>query len=222
MLLRPRFFFWHFRAKASLFPRAADPKSESFAITYPLQGCVLRPFISIWLSPGGDSIQVLPAVSFWKRERYLLSYRGRAYALYYFLCVIHLVKRKHQLSESRSCVMSRAGCDARTEMGKIPRRTEEVRPSDLLSCAAPQWEQETSKNFQAFHGSRNTSSGSSQFSRAILDFPEIFHVIHIFVSLTICLLAAEGKCVQEASRDASKDDANLRPFSKTAYQGKRK
>ncbi len=64
--------------KASLFLRAADPKSESFAITYPLQGCVPRSFISISLSPRGDSIQVLPAVSFQKHERYRLSYRGWA------------------------------------------------------------------------------------------------------------------------------------------------
>ncbi len=46
----------------------------------PLQGYVPKPFISILLSPlpEGDSIQVLPAVSFWKRERYRLSYRGWA------------------------------------------------------------------------------------------------------------------------------------------------
>ena len=31
--------------------------------------------------PWGDSIQVLPAVSFWKCERYRLSYRGWAYDL---------------------------------------------------------------------------------------------------------------------------------------------
>ena len=50
---------------------------------FPLQGYVPRPFISISSSPlpKGDSIQVLPAVSFWKRERYRLSYRG------YSLCV---------------------------------------------------------------------------------------------------------------------------------------
>ncbi len=35
--------FGTFVPKASLFPRATDPKSESFAITYPLQGCVPRP-----------------------------------------------------------------------------------------------------------------------------------------------------------------------------------
>ncbi len=29
--------------------------------------------------PEGDSIQVLPAVSFWKRERYRLSHRGRSH-----------------------------------------------------------------------------------------------------------------------------------------------
>ena len=29
--------------------------------------------------PEGDSIQVIPAVSFWKRKRYRLSYQGRAF-----------------------------------------------------------------------------------------------------------------------------------------------
>ncbi len=50
-----------------------------YAFTLPLQGYVPRPFISISLSPLGDLIQVLLAVSFWKRERYQLSYQGRAH-----------------------------------------------------------------------------------------------------------------------------------------------
>ncbi len=48
--------------------------TNPYAFTLPLQGYVPRPFISISLSDG-DSIQVLPAVSFFKRKRYWLSYR---------------------------------------------------------------------------------------------------------------------------------------------------
>ncbi len=70
--------FGTFRPKGSLFPRVADPKSKSFTIIYPLQGYVPRPFILISLSPWGDLIQVLPAVSFRKHKRYRLSYRGWA------------------------------------------------------------------------------------------------------------------------------------------------
>ncbi len=69
-------WFW-----GALFPRKADSIfHESWCLhPIPLQGYVPRPFISISLSPPqGDSIQVLPAVSFWKREHYRLSYRGRS------------------------------------------------------------------------------------------------------------------------------------------------
>ncbi len=61
-----------------MFPRTDDLIFyESLCLhPIPLQGYVPRPFISISLSPPeGDSIHVLPAVSFWKRERYRLSYR---------------------------------------------------------------------------------------------------------------------------------------------------
>ncbi len=81
----------------------------------PLQGHVPRPLISIFLSPPPerDSIQVLPAVSFWKRERYRLSYRGWAgtYSIVYYISILgafstttgiifvrrrHLKKQPHQ------------------------------------------------------------------------------------------------------------------------------
>ncbi len=59
--------------------------TNPYAFTLPLQGKVPRPFISISSPPEGDSIQALPAVSFWKRERYQLSYRGRANRSFFIL-----------------------------------------------------------------------------------------------------------------------------------------
>ncbi len=74
-------FFLHFRVKGFLVSKGGIRKSESFTITYQLQGCVPKTLhLDLVFPPWGDSIQVLPAVSFWKRERYRLSYRGWAQA----------------------------------------------------------------------------------------------------------------------------------------------
>ena len=77
----PKFPFW-FGFWGALFPRTADPIFHESLCLHPptaelcpktLHLDLVNP---IW--PEGDSIQVLPAVSFWKRERYRLSYQGRA------------------------------------------------------------------------------------------------------------------------------------------------
>ncbi len=67
--------FW-----GALFPRTADPIfHESLCLHPPTAGlCPKTLHLDLVFPPEGDSIQVLPAVSFWKRERYRLSYQGRA------------------------------------------------------------------------------------------------------------------------------------------------
>ncbi len=65
----------------ALFPRTADPIfHESLCLHPPTAGlCPKTLHLDLVIPPEGDSIQVLPAVSFWKRKRYRLSYRGKGY-----------------------------------------------------------------------------------------------------------------------------------------------
>ena len=76
------FFWFGLVFWGALFPRMADPIfHESLSLHPPTAGlCPKTLHLDLVIPlPQGDSIQVLPAaVSFWKRERYRLSYRGRA------------------------------------------------------------------------------------------------------------------------------------------------
>ena len=90
-------WFW-----GALFPRTANPIFHEFLCLHPipLQGYVPRPFISISLSsPDGDSIQVLPAVIFWKCGRYRLSYRGWANKILHLFTSLGMQGR-HNISNS--------------------------------------------------------------------------------------------------------------------------
>ncbi len=73
--------FW-----GALFPRMANPIfHKSLCLHRPTAGfCPKTLHLDLVIpSPEKDLIQVLPAVSFWKRERYRLSYRGRASSFLY-------------------------------------------------------------------------------------------------------------------------------------------
>ncbi len=75
-----------------MFPRTADPIfHKSLCLHSPITGlCPKTLHLNLVIPlPEEDSIQVLPAVSFRKRERYQLSYWGRA--LFYVIACLFLL-----------------------------------------------------------------------------------------------------------------------------------
>ncbi len=67
---------------------------------YPTAGLCPKTLHLDLVIPQGNSIQVLPAVSFWKRERYRLSYRGWAeyhsFDCFFIRVSVRYFKFKHE------------------------------------------------------------------------------------------------------------------------------